>query len=64
MMNKKQHKGNWANLDKNETKKLESMRSKLIGILTETNSDNRDTQILHKILEQLNWVIEQQYEES
>ena len=58
------HLGRWANFTEEETKRIKSAYKKLKEVSTETRHDNRDTQILHRIVERLNWIVEQQYKEE
>jgi len=50
-----------ANFEEEEVNKIQNACNILTKVLMETRHDNRDTQILNRIVEQLNWIIEQQY---
>lgn len=54
--------GFFANFSEGHTKKIEKAYRILKKVSTETRHDNRDTQILDRIVKKLDWMIEQQYE--
>jgi len=54
--------GFFANFSEEETKKIKKAHRVLKKVSMETRHDNRDTQILDRIVKRLDWMIEQQYE--
>jgi uncharacterized protein YaeQ len=56
--------GRWANFSEEETKRIKKAYRILKKVSIETRYNNRDTQILQGIVKQLNFIIEQQYEEE
>ena len=56
------HKGFWATFTEDQVNSLKNASWRISEVLRETNSDNRDTQILKKVVEDLDFIIRQQYE--
>lgn len=63
MIPQKKFIGFFANFSEEHTKKIKRAYMILRKVLEETRHNNRDTQMLGRIIIKLNWIVEQQYEE-
>ena len=59
---KTKHKGFWATFTEDQLRLLKDASYKMNKVLRETDANNRDTEMLKQIIEELDFIIDQQYD--